>query len=112
VKRVVEIFKHLLVSAAALPIRFYQRFVSPAIPRRCKYEPSCSSYALSALRSYGLVRGSLLAGWRILRCNPLSHGGYDPVEAQTLFRRGARSSTGNAGTSGQGSASQRSGVLT
>jgi len=52
----------------------------------CKYHPTCSQYALDALRQYGLVRGSLLAGWRLLRCNPFSHGGYDPVSAQTLFR--------------------------
>jgi uncharacterized protein len=68
------------------PIRFYRRFLSRALPRRCKYEPSCSVYALSALRSCGMVRGLVLAGWRVLRCNPLSNGGFDPVEAQTLFR--------------------------
>jgi putative membrane protein insertion efficiency factor len=68
------------------PIRFYQRFVSPALPRRCRYEPTCSAYVLSALRSYGIVRGLVLGGWRLVRCNPFSHGGYDPVEAQTLFR--------------------------
>jgi putative membrane protein insertion efficiency factor len=68
------------------PIRFYRRFLSRALPRRCKYEPSCSVYALSALRSYGMVRGLVLTGWRVLRCNPLSNGGFDPVEAQTLFR--------------------------
>jgi putative membrane protein insertion efficiency factor len=74
---------------ALIPIqllRAYQRFVSPALPRRCKYEPTCSAYAVSALRSYGLMRGLILAGWRLLRCNPFSHGGYDPAEAQTLFR--------------------------
>ena len=58
------------------------RFVAPS----CKYHPSCSQYALDALRRYGLVRGTLLAGWRILRCNPWSHGGVDRVEDQTLFR--------------------------
>jgi uncharacterized protein len=68
------------------PIRFYRRFVSRALPRRCKYEPSCSVYALSALRSHGMARGLVLAGWRVLRCNPLSNGGFDPVEAQTVFR--------------------------
>jgi uncharacterized protein len=66
-------------------IRAYQRFISPAFPRRCKYEPTCSAYALGALRRYGFFRGCVLAGWRVLRCNPFSHGGYDPVEAQTLF---------------------------
>jgi uncharacterized protein len=76
-------------------IRLYQRLVSPALPRRCKYEPSCSAYALEAIRSLGLARGVVLATWRLVRCNPFSHGGYDPVEAQTLFappRRAARRS--------------------
>ena len=68
------------------PIVVYQRVVSPAIPRRCKYEPTCSRYAIEAIREYGILRGLVLAGWRLLRCNPLSHGGYDPVEAQRVFR--------------------------
>ena len=68
------------------PIRFYMRFVSPALPRRCKYEPTCSLYAVQAIRRFGILRGLVLAGWRLLRCNPFSHGGYDPVEAQRLFR--------------------------
>jgi len=78
-----------------ISIRCYQRFVSPALPRRCKYEPTCSAYALEALRSYGFVRGSVLAGWRLLRCNPFSHGGYDPVEGQRLFGRRRRSERTN-----------------
>ena len=45
----------------------------------CKYHPSCSQYAIDAVRQKGLLRGSLLAGWRLLRCNPWSHGGFDPV---------------------------------
>jgi putative membrane protein insertion efficiency factor len=48
-------------------------------PATCKYHPSCSQYAIDALREKGLVRGSLLAAWRLLRCNPWSHGGFDPV---------------------------------
>ena len=55
-------------------------------PATCKYHPSCSQYAIEALRRYGLVRGSILAGWRLLRCNPWSHGGVDHVEDQRLFR--------------------------
>jgi putative membrane protein insertion efficiency factor len=74
--------------AAALLIGLYRRLVSPLLPPRCKYEPSCSAYALEAIRSFGFVRGVILATWRILRCNPFSHGGYDPVEAQTIFGRG------------------------
>ena len=67
------------------PVRGYQRFISPAIPRRCKYHPSCSAYAVQAVESFGILRGVVLAVWRVLRCNPFSHGGYDPVSAQTLF---------------------------
>ena len=52
----------------------------------CKYHPTCSQYALDALRRYGLARGSVLAAWRLLRCNPWSHGGVDYVEDQRLFR--------------------------
>jgi uncharacterized protein len=73
---------------AMTPIVLYQRFVSPAIPRRCKYEPTCSRYALDAIREYGILRGLVLAGWRLLRCNPWSHGGYDPVQTQRVFRTG------------------------
>lgn len=74
-----------LVSLMVWCIRGYQTFVSPALPRSCKYYPSCSQYAVDALREYGLLRGTVLAGWRLLRCNPLSMGGIDPVERQTLF---------------------------
>jgi uncharacterized protein len=73
-------------SLVSAPIAFYQRFISPALPRRCKYEPTCSRYAVDAIREYGILRGLVLAGWRLLRCNPWSHGGYDPVEAQRVFR--------------------------
>lgn len=76
--------------AVVTPIILYQRLISPAIPRRCKYEPTCSRYAVEAIREYGILRGLVLAGWRLLRCNPLSHGGYDPVEAQRVFRTGSR----------------------
>jgi putative membrane protein insertion efficiency factor len=74
---------------AGAPIRLYQRLISPALGRRCKYHPSCSAYALQAIRSYGILRGVVLAGWRLLRCNPWSHGGFDPVEQQSLFRHRA-----------------------
>ncbi|MGH2979976.1 MAG: membrane protein insertion efficiency factor YidD [Solirubrobacterales bacterium] len=77
------------VAGAALttPIRLYQRFISPLLPRRCKYEPTCSAYALEAVRSFGPLRGSVLAAWRLMRCNPFSHGGHDPVGSQRVFRR-------------------------
>ena len=74
---------------ALIPIRFYQLLVSPFLGRRCKYHPSCSQYARDALEEYGLVRGAVLAGWRLLRCNPWSHGGVDYARQQTLFKRAA-----------------------
>ncbi len=70
---------------ATAPVRFYQRAISPALPARCKYYPSCSEYAIQAVRSYGILRGVVLAAWRLLRCNPWSHGGVDFVEDQALF---------------------------
>jgi putative membrane protein insertion efficiency factor len=70
------------------PLVVYQRVISPALPRRCKYEPTCSRYAVDAISEYGILRGSVLAVWRLLRCNPWSHGGYDPVESQRVFRTG------------------------
>jgi uncharacterized protein len=80
----VKRFTALIVTA---PIRLYQRFISPLLPRRCKYEPTCSAYAVDAVRTFGALRGSVLAVWRLLRCNPLSDGGYDPVSSQQVFRR-------------------------
>jgi uncharacterized protein len=79
----------LLRTLAIAPVRLYQRAISPALPARCKYYPSCSEYAVGAIRRYGFLRGSVLAAWRLLRCNPWSHGGVDPVEQQTLFQRHA-----------------------
>jgi putative membrane protein insertion efficiency factor len=75
---------------AVAPIVVYQKAISPALPRRCKYEPTCSRYAVDAIRSYGILRGVVLASWRVLRCNPWSDGGYDPVQAQRVFNVRAR----------------------
>ena len=75
-----------LRAAAIAPIRFYQRAISPGIPSRCKYHPSCSQYAVEAIRHYGILRGVVLAAWRLLRCNLWSHGGVDFVQDQKLFR--------------------------
>jgi uncharacterized protein len=71
---------------AVAPVRFYQRAISPALPRRCKYHPTCSAYAVTAIRQYGILRGLVLTAWRLLRCNPWSHGGVDFVEDQKVFR--------------------------
>ena len=73
---------------AVAPLRIYQRVISPAFGPRCRYAPSCSDYAIQAIREFGILRGLVLAGWRVLRCNPFSHGGLDPVSAQRLFRHG------------------------
>ena len=78
--------KRFLPALVLAPIRLYQRFISPALPRRCRYEPTCSAYAVEAIRELGIVRGTILAAWRLARCNPFSAGGYDPVEARRLFR--------------------------
>ena len=75
-----------LRSLAIAPLRLYQRAISPVLPARCRYYPSCSEYAVQAIRSFGILRGAVLAAWRLLRCNPWSHGGVDFPEDQTLFR--------------------------
>jgi putative membrane protein insertion efficiency factor len=71
----------LLLSPLTLAINFYQKFISPAFAPRCKYYPSCSSYALTAIQSHGL-KGVAMAAWRVLRCNPWSHGGVDYVQVK------------------------------
>ncbi|HIZ69813.1 MAG TPA: membrane protein insertion efficiency factor YidD [Candidatus Prevotella avicola] len=69
----------ILVWALVLPIRFYQRCVSPYTPPSCRFTPTCSEYAKQALIKYGPVKGLALAIWRLLRCNPWGGSGYDPV---------------------------------
>jgi putative membrane protein insertion efficiency factor len=71
---------------ALLPLAAYRRWISPALPRRCKYEPTCSSYAVEAVGRFGVLRGLVLAAWRLLRCNPFSHGGFDPVPDRFTLR--------------------------
>jgi hypothetical protein len=66
----------------------YQRLVSPARPRRCRYEPTCSAYATESVRRFGAIRGLTLATWRLLRCNPFSHGGFDPVPERFTLKVG------------------------
>ncbi len=75
----------------------YRYTLGLLFPASCKYYPSCSEYAIGALRRYGLFRGSVLAGWRLLRCNPWSHGGVDFPEDQRLFGHG-RLRRGEQGT--------------
>jgi uncharacterized protein len=64
----------------------YRYTLGAFFPATCKYHPSCSQYALDAFRRYGVARGAVLTVWRLLRCNPWSHGGVDRVEDQRLFR--------------------------
>ncbi|NLU42094.1 MAG: membrane protein insertion efficiency factor YidD [Firmicutes bacterium] len=61
-------------------IGLYRSFISPLLGPRCRFYPSCSQYALEAVRKYGAIRGSCMAVWRLLRCNPFNLGGYDPVK--------------------------------
>lgn len=60
-------------------IRFYRRHISPHLPPMCRYYPTCSCYAIEAIETHGALKGTALSIWRILRCNPFSAGGYDPV---------------------------------
>jgi uncharacterized protein len=71
---------------AALPIHAYRLVVSPLLGPRCKYHPTCSQYALDAIRELGALRGAVLAAWRVLRCNPWSHGGVDHVRDRRILR--------------------------
>ena len=61
-------------------IRFYQKYISPYKGTKCPYVPSCSQYGLEAIEKYGVLRGCMLGGKRILKCNPFSKGGYDPLK--------------------------------
>ena len=71
-------------------LRLYRLVVSPLYADRCKYHPTCSQYAVDALRELGLARGVVLAAWRLLRCNPWSHGGVDRIEQRKLFHDAGR----------------------
>ena len=76
----------VLARLLALPIRGYRLAISPLLGPRCRFYPSCSSYALEALERHGAVRGLWLALWRILRCHPWHPGGYDPVPREPHSR--------------------------
>ena len=77
--------RRITVLPAVLLVHAWRYTLAGLFPTSCKYHPSCSQYALDALRRFGLVRGSVLAAWRLLRCNPWSHGGVDRAEDQRLF---------------------------
>ena len=74
--------KYIVISL----IRFYRKSISPLTPPRCKYYPTCSCYALTAVQRFGALRGSALAVWRLLRCNPWYMGGIDYVPEKFTFR--------------------------
>jgi uncharacterized protein len=78
--------KRLLAALLIAPIRAYQRWISPALGPRCRYYPTCSDYAIQAIRELGPIRGFIVAAWRLLRCNPFSHGGFDELSDRRLFR--------------------------
>ena len=68
-------------------IRWYQKHISASRPPVCRFLPTCSEYAVTAIERFGALRGGLLAAWRILRCNPWGGSGYDPVPDRFTFRR-------------------------
>ena len=70
------------------PIRFYQRAISPWIGSHCRFRPTCSQYAIEAIRIHGVLKGLALGTWRILRCHPFCKGGYDPVPPPKAKGRG------------------------
>ena len=78
VRGVWQAFRQFLTRLLVLPIRLYQRLISPLFPPRCRYTPSCSQYAIEALRKHGPLKGLWLAVYRIVRCNPFGGFGYDP----------------------------------
>lgn len=76
---------HFIRDILILFVKFYKKFLSPLKGNAtCKYYPTCSSYAIEALEVHGVIKGSLLTIWRILRCNPFSKGGYDPVPERKM----------------------------
>jgi putative membrane protein insertion efficiency factor len=79
VKRYFNIMRNALIWVAIIPIRIYQYTISPLLPTSCRHVPSCSQYAIEALRMHGMIRGTYLAAHRILRCHPWGTHGYDPV---------------------------------
>lgn len=74
-----KLIRSVLVTILILPVRFYQKFISPLTPPSCRFTPTCSQYAVEALRKHGPVKGLWLAIRRISRCHPWGGSGYDPV---------------------------------
>ncbi len=76
----------LTTRLALFPVRLYQRWISPVLPRSCRYYPSCSAYAVESIQVHGVLKGTILATWRLLRCNPLTRGGVDHVPEPGQWR--------------------------
>lgn len=74
-------------------IKFYKHAISPYLPKACRFTPTCSIYAIEAIQRFGAIRGTLLAAYRVLRCNPFCRGGYDPVPERFTFKRQQEEST-------------------
>ena len=85
-KRSLEGVRRRLVELLLLPLHLYRRLISPLLPPRCKYYPSCSAYAVEAVRELGVIRGGILAAYRLVRCNPWSLGGVDELSDRRFFR--------------------------
>lgn len=79
IKRIYRYVMWALSYILLIPIFFYQHFISPILPNSCRFTPTCSQYAVEAIKKHGPFKGLLLAIWRILRCNPWGGHGYDPV---------------------------------
>ena len=77
-------------AALIAPIRWYQRWLSPALGRNCRFTPSCSQYTIEAIQTHGCLKGLLLGAWRIARCNPLGRWGFDPVPEKGRWQNPAQ----------------------
>jgi putative membrane protein insertion efficiency factor len=77
--KILNTIHSLLIQLLILPVRFYQYSISPLLPNSCRHQPTCSQYTIEALKVHGLLKGSMLSAWRILRCNPWGTSGFDPV---------------------------------
>ena len=79
-------FQFTLTGLILILLKFYKLFISPLLPPCCRFEPTCSVYAMQAVITHGVVKGLVLAGWRLLRCQPFAKGGYDPVPPKGYWK--------------------------
>lgn len=78
-----KLLSNILIFPLVVLIKVYQLFISPIFPSRCRYQPTCSHYAVEALKEWGIFKGTYLAARRILSCHPWGGFGYDPVPKKT-----------------------------